>query len=1021
MPVDHLFRSLAHWQHDRAIGIVLSGGGSDGSLGLKEISAAEGITFAQDQASATHDLMPRNAVQSGCVDFVLSPEAMAAELVRIAPQPIGRDARDVAARGAEDGGTIARVFTMLRQLTAVDFSLYKPTTINRRIRRRMVLRKVETLGAYVKHLENNPEELQALYQDFLIGVTSFFRDPAAFQTLRDLVLPRLLETLARDSPLRIWVAGCATGEEVYSVAITVLELLGDNPGEVGIKILASDINESALEKARQGIYLENIELDVSPERLRRFFVKSKGFYRINKAVRDLCVFSRHNLVSDPPFSHVDLITCRNLLIYFDLGLQKRSMPRFHYSLNPGGYLMLGTSETVGTFTDFFELVDEKQKIYKRKAKLYLGFPLEHDRYGMHSSSGTNQQGPKGIEKSPPLPTLPALHKEADRLTLQEFGPPGVIVDENLDIVQFRGQTGAFLEHQPGTATLNLLRMARDGLLIELRGLFTEVTSKKGPVVRTVVLARSDGGYRTLNLHATPLNVGTSAPSQYFLILFEEEAQSEPSSPAPPVTMEVAQSEQREQYNRTQQELEATRELLQEAIEEHESSSEEFRSANEEILSSNEELQSTNEELQLAKEELQSTNEELITVNEAVQVRNRELANLNDDLVNFLAGVNLPFIIVNRDLRIRKITPTAEKVFNVIPTDLGRSIDAIRPNLNLPNLERIILEVIETLTSREIEAQDRQGKWYSVRIVPYITEGKQIEGASIVAFDIDPLKRSLEQARLLVKEQAARFEAESASRAKDEFLAMLAHELRNPLAVLTSAIEIIALQAGNSDELPRMVKIARRHARNLSRMLEDLLDVSRISQGKIHLQKEPVALATLLDRVLEAMQQLCKTTGHHLESSVPPELPWLEVDPVRFEQVMVNLLNNAIKYTEPSGQILLSVALAKGNVELRVKDSGIGIAAEVLPHIFELFSQGERALTRSQGGLGIGLTLVKRLVELHGGTVEAYSAGPGKGTEFMVRLPTLPPDFQGTEKSENSKRSHAAEPSDATSAQAPPTS
>jgi two-component system CheB/CheR fusion protein len=984
MPIDHLFRSLAKLQRNKAIGVVLSGGGTDGTLGLQEISAGEGVTFAQDEHSAKHDAMPRSAITAGCVDFVMSPDNIAAELLRLAGHPRA-DGKPVAVEPtAQDKEALGRIFNLLRQNTGVDFAQYKPSTVHRRIHRRMGLRKLETLPTYAKFLEDNPAELQSLHQDLLIRVTSFFRDPAAFQALHDIVLPRLMRDHSHDAPLRIWVAGCATGEEVYSVAITVLEYLGEKAAQIPIKILASDINETALEKARAGFYIENIQSDVSPERLRRFFTKSNGHYLINKSVRDLCVFSRHNLVRDPPFSHVDLVTCRNLLIYLSLPLQKRVMPIFHYALNPDGHLMLGTSESIGGFGELFDLVDEKNKIYVKKPKVFPGLALDLEPVFFRPEDEA-ARGQAAAKRE--AVTLPDVHKEADRLVLQQYSPPGVIVDENLNIVQFRGHTGPYLEHGPGTATLNLMRMARDGLLVELRSALNEVKLKNAAIHKEGVVVWEGGNFRSVNIHILPMHSATPMMARYFLILFEERQPAQ-TTPAEPPADDGRNEEHAQKNAQLQQELDSTREFLQATIEEHESTGEELKSANEEILSSNEELQSTNEELQSAKEELQSANEELVTVNEEVHRRNQELGRLNDELINLFAGVNLPIVIVDRDLRVRKLTPMAEKVFNLIPTDLGRSIAAIRSNLDLPNFDHAVLDVIRTLQGQELEGQDKEGKWYSVRVLPYITQEKQIEGASIVALDIDPLKKSLEQARLLVKEQEARFGAESANRAKDEFLAMLAHELRNTLGPLANALYLIAQPTLPKSDAAHMLDVAQRQAGNLARMLDDLLDVARVSQGKIRLQRQPLPVAALVERVVESTRPLIESSGHQLEVSLPPEPIWLEGDMVRLEQVLVNLLSNAFKYTPPGGSIKVTAGKLDGQVEVRVKDNGIGIAPEVLPRVFDLFSQADQPHGSASGGLGIGLTLVKRLVEMHGGTAEALSEGTGKGSEFVVRLPLL---------------------------------
>jgi two-component system, chemotaxis family, CheB/CheR fusion protein len=747
MPIDHLFRTLAATFREHAIGVVLSGGGSDGTLGLIEIQAEGGITFCQDDRSATQDSMPRNAIASGQVDKVLPPERIARELVDV----VAREAR-AAPGGKQDEAALRRLFARMRLAFGIDFSLYKLTTILRRIRRRMALTGIDSLAEYVDLAEDSDEELQALHQDFLIRVTSFFRDPAVFDVVKEEVGPQLLADRPDDAPIRVWVAGCATGEEVYSLAITLLEVIEAAGSKAQIKVLATDISEAALERARSGMYVENIEMDVSPERLRRFFVKVNGHYQVTKAVRDCCVFARHNLTRDPPFSRIDLISCRNVLIYFSLGLQKRVMPIFHYALNPGGWLILGTSETIGTFSDLFDLKHEKHKIYAKKNTPAVPLHMDYDL----SFLGRRPYPPPEAERS--LVTPIEVQREADRVVLQRYGPAGVVVDEGWNILQFRGHTGAFLEPAPGLASLNLQRMARDGLLVELRRLLEQVRSEQ-TVARREGLLISDGEYlRSINLEVTRLRI---PPTQLrcYLVLFEEAPLPGPAlMPAPQDQAEAVRQLNEHHAHHLQQELDATREYLQSIIEQYEATNEELKSAHEEILSSNEELQSTNEELQTAKEEMQSANEELSTVNDELRHRNVELAKLNDDLTNLFTGVNIPIVMVGRDLRIRRMTPLAERVFNLRPIDVGRPISEIRPNLEIESIEDRIEEVVQTLNVREFEVPDRSGRWYTLRIQPYVTQDGKIDGASIVAFDIDPVRKSLQLVELARREAEAIIDA-----------------------------------------------------------------------------------------------------------------------------------------------------------------------------------------------------------------------------------------------------------------------
>lgn len=731
MPIDHLFRSLASKQKSRAAGVVLSGNGSDGAIALQAIKASGGVTFAQDEQSAKHPTMPRAAVIDGNVDHVLRPREIARELVRIARHPYAQT-EDVVPEvpPAPVRDPIADLIDLLRSRTGVDFSHYKQTTIRRRILRRMALRNIQGPDEYLAVLKTDAGEVQNLFQDFLIRVTQFFRDPEAFEAIKEKVFPTLLKNRPPETPIRIWVAGCATGEEAYSLAICLLEYLDGRPEVIGTKILATDLNEQALEKARAGTYLDNIEIDVSPERLRRFFVRTEGHYQISKAVRELCVFSRHNMAIDPPFSRIDLVSCRNVLIYMDAALQKRVMPLLHYALNPHGVLFLGSSENVGGAADLFDVVDAKHRLFARTSTASL--PLDFNA----SVSAEGRPRPVGREEGQPLWTALDVQKEADRVLLARYAPVGVVVDESMAVLQFRGRTASYLEPAPGMATLDLFRMLREGLLAEVRAATNQAKTENTVATRDGIQLTENSTTRAVRVEVIPFKVPPSGV-RFFLVLFQDAAPAgrtpAPASEGPPTPSDL-------KVGQLQQELGALREYLQSVIEEQESTNEELKSANEEILSANEELQSTNEELQTAKEEAQSANEELSTVNEELRHRNAELARVNDDLVNLLSGVGLPIVMVGRDLRIRRFTPLAEKAFNLIATDVGRPISDMQPNLKLDDFPGLIGRVIDSLTPYESEVQDQTGRWFSLRIRPYVTLDSKIDGASILLVDIDALRR-----------------------------------------------------------------------------------------------------------------------------------------------------------------------------------------------------------------------------------------------------------------------------------------
>ncbi len=1219
--IDHFFRALAEDRRHLAIGVVLSGTASDGTLGLEAIKAEGGITFAQND-SAQYEGMPHSAIASGCVDLVLPPGEIARELARIARHPYAVPDRGVT-HEPDSEPKLARVLQLLRRATGVDFSQYKFNTVYRRVTRRMVLHKLEELNAYADFLQNNPDELQALYADILIGVTSFFRNPEAFDALKEKVFPRLLDNRGRHDAVRIWTLGCSTGQEAYSVAMAFTEFAESRAGQgnqVPLQIFATDLSEAGVDTARAGIYPKDIAQDVSPERLRRFFVEIDGHYRIAKSIRDVCVFSRHNMLADPPFSRLDLVTCRNLLIYLEPVLQQKIVPTLHYALKPSGYLWLGTSETIGGFRNLFEPLDAKQKIYTRKPGPHgAHFPLQH---------GAAPRAPFIPVPARASNQAPELHREADRLLLTRFAPPSVLVSPELDILQYRGDTGPYLAPTPGKASLSLPKMLREGLLIGVRAALQRAGKSGQPTREEGLRVSADGRWRELAVEVVPLKGGDGkdgAPKDGgFLVLFDE-----PGRPAAPVDHGAAgvddgpaatarpPAETDRDNARLRRELAATREYLQSVIEQQEAANEELQSSNEEIQSANEELQSINEELETSKEEIQSSNEELATVNDELNNRNTELNRLNNDLVNVFASVQVPIVLVGPDLRVRRFTPAAEKQLHLLPGDIGRPLSHIKLGLaDLPDLEPLLGEVLDTVSSREIEVRDASGHRHMLRLRPYRTLDNRIDGVvamlvdvealrrahdyteSIVAtvrepllvlddtmrvqtasrsyyrnfrarpdetegrlvfelgngqWDIPELRRLLEQvlprdeqfndfevrhgfdhlgqrtmllnARrlqqpgsgspailLAIEDVTGRRQAQAAQaqlaaivassmdaiiskdldgvitswnvgaerlfgytadeaigqpvtllipgdhldeepqilrrirqgeviehydtvrrrkdgslidisltvspmrddsgrvvgaskvarditerrrseqavresdRHKDEFLAMLAHELRNPLAPIRNALQILRLTRADDEAARAATQVMERQVAQMVRLVDDLLDVSRISRGRIELRRAPVELAFVVQQAVDAVRPVYAAKGIELSVALPPQTIVLDADAVRLTQVVGNLLNNAGKFTPAGGRVDIATERDGDEAVIRVRDNGIGIAAEGLARIFDMFVQEDTSLERSGGGLGIGLTLVKNLAALHGGTVQVASDGVGRGSEFVVRLP-----------------------------------
>lgn len=739
LPIDHFLASLAEDQGNKAIGVIFSGTASDGTLGLKSIKAAGGITFAQDPEKANHGEMPRNAIAAGWVDSVLPIEGIANELMRIAEHPYLRmlpqgEGPEVVPKGEND---LQKVYRALRTVSGVDFTNYKSNTIRRRIMRRMMLLKIDALKRYAQYVNENHGEAEVLFRDVLIHVTRFFRDSEVFDALKALVFPALVKDRSPETPIRIWVAGCSTGEEVYSLAICLLEFLSNASSAQDLQILATDVNNDALDKARQGEYPDNIAADVSQERLRRFFVRLPHGYRVNKSVRDICIFARHDIAKDPPFSHLDLITCRNLLIYLGPVLQKRILPVFHYALKPSGYLLLGSSETIGSFAEYFNLLDKKHKIYvpkpnSRPPMLEFG-GRPHFNAGLAVLHG-NAEASSGFD----------LQKEADRILLNRFAPPGVIINDDFQILHFRGRTGRFLEHAPGQATLNLTKMAREGLAVDLRAAIHEAR-KHGHIVRKTRLPmKSNGHIVEVDLNIVPIKHSARSAS-HFLVLFRDSvlaAQSTVKAARSRARAEGLRATNRE-ITRLRDELAENKNTLQSTIEELEATNEELRSANEEILSSNEELQSTNEELETAKEELQSANEELTTLNEELQNRNNELNLVNNDLVNLLGSVEIPILMLGNDLRVRRFTPSTQSLLNLIPTDTGRPIGGVKLNFECPGFEKLVENAIDQVAGKEMQVQDSMGRWYSMRIRPYKTTENKIDGAVISWIEVTRMKEALD--------------------------------------------------------------------------------------------------------------------------------------------------------------------------------------------------------------------------------------------------------------------------------------
>ena len=1068
MPIDSLFTSLADVLGERAVGVVLSGTAHDGTEGLRAIQSAGGLTFAQDPSTAQFDEMPRSAIAAGVAEVVMDPPLIGEELGAIAK--LGPRSRATPATALPP---IDRILAQLREASGIDFTSYKRTTIERRLAQRVAKLHHGSLEQYAAYLAANPDEASAVYEDLLIHVTEFFRDGPVLDRLVAHVFPEIFRK-PPDVPVRVWVPGCSTGEELYTLAILLLEAVGEQGRP--IQLFGTDLSERAIDTARQGRYPDTIAAQVGAERLARFFRPEHGGYRIAADVRERCVFVRHDLVSDPPFSKLDLVSCRNVLIYLGAALQQRVIPIFHYALEQPGYLLLGRAETITGFEALFEPVDVDARIYARKAaaRTTLTFPLA-------SQLGRQPRGHAATAIPSPL----EIQRDVDHVLLARYAPACVLVDENLDVVQFRGRTGPYLEQPPGQPQVNVLKMARDGLASELALAIQRARRSDGAVRRDNVVVRDDGGDHRFHLEVVPLRRGV-ATKRYFLVVFE------PAATRAAVPRRTAGKVPRahEQLVRVSQELDATKEYLQSVVAQHLATTEDLGIANEELQSANEELQSTNEELQTAKEELQSTNEELETVNEELRRGNVQLREANDDLVNVLASVEIAIIIVDAERRVRRFTPKARSVIKLIASDVGRPIVDLQPSIAVSGLDDAIAHVIETLAVHEAEVHHPDGTWYRMQIRPYRTADHKISGAVIAFVDITALRAARDYTAAIVEtvptplvvldeqlrvqsanrayyatfattrprmtgraflergewrdttlpdrlaavvatgegfeslELAYRGEAgertlqlgvrplpatgggrliligiadvtelrrleearAAIARERDAFLDGVSHELRTPLSAILLWAEVLRGLDHDDPQRLQAIDTITESARAEAQLVDDLLELALSRTTELSVKLEPIDPSPIVRAAIELARPGADGKQVAIETALATG-PKISADPRRLRQITSSLIANAIKFTPTGGKVSVALALRDGAMELRVHDTGLGISSEFLSRAFEPFSQADSSTTRTHGGLGISLALVRHFVERQGGTIDVASPGEGQGTTFTVRIPS----------------------------------
>lgn len=974
MPIDFFFRSLADDRKHKAIGIILSGTASDGATGMRAIKAEGGITFAQDPGSARYSGMPQSSIASGAVDFVLSPAEIAEHLSRIGNHPYLRAPEHESPEYiTPDGGTVNQLIEMLRKSFGVDFRNYKGTTVNRRIRRRMALNGIGDLEPYLDYVKANPREMRSLFQDMFVGVTEFFRDPGLFKILQRNIFPAIMKTRSEDAPIRIWVPGCSTGEEVYSIVIALLEFLGDRASSTPTQIFGTDANEEAIRVARLGKYGKDIALNVGQDRLRRYFVKEKDpdGYAVSKAVRDRCVFATHDITRDAPFRNLDLLSCRNLLIYLNTAAHQRLIPLFHFTLKSTGYLVLGSAETIGGFGELFNLVERHYKIYSKKfnvSRPYFELPREHV-----------------SESAPSQPTAPArasvrsgvdLHRAAaDQILLSHHGPPAVLVNEDLEILHFRGHTGPYLEQAQGAASLNLLRMAREGLLVGLEKAIGAARKKNGPARQNNLHVAYHGKERIVDISVLPIRApGTN--ERTFLIVFEDHATE--TKPAGKAWEErektVAHRFADERISQLQQELAGTRAYLQSVIENQQATNEELRSLNEEIQSSNEELQSTTEELETANEELQSANEELNTLNEELQHRSAELGETNTRLQEELTAreqaeeqfrtmvESAPdaMVLTTPEGNITLVNRQAESLFGYTQEQLiGHPVEMLMP-------ERFRKQHVSHRTGYMKEPKARpmgvdldlwglrkDGSEFPIEVS--LSPLAERDGSSPV---ISSIIRDVSRRRALSERLQQTALLEERNRMARDVHDTLAQDLTGIVLLLETAEE--ELKKGSPESLRRIAR-ARELARStLGEARQSTLLLSASSQ-------EGRNLSDSIRQLLERFRSETPITLEFSHSGTPRQVNGIAED--NLTRIAQQAITNALQHSQAS-RIRVELKFNKNELKLRVTDNGKGFDASSVKDGFGLKSMGERAKE-----LGGKFNLATK---------------PGKGTQIEVQVPVSQP-------------------------------
>lgn len=993
--IDILFSSLAAAQKDRVIGIILSGSASDGTEGMKAIKQEHGLTFAQDD-SARFTSMPHSAIASGMVDFILSPKDIALELERLSKHPfvktigIKNGERDI----IEDSNPDLKIILNLLHIgTGVDFAAYKMNTIKRRILRRMMLYKIAQLKDYAKLLTQKKEEIDILYQDLLINVTSFFRDTDTHKYLKESLFPKMLKRKVTGESLRIWVPACATGEEAYSIAMMLLEIQEKNASQIPVQIFATDLSIQAIRRARMGLYSQQALDTVSPKRIQRFFVKSESGYQVNKVVRDMCVFAPHNILLDPPFSRLDFISCCNLFIYLDIPAQKKAVHTFHYALNDDGFLMLGKSENISQSANLFTEFNKKYKIFSRKNSSGSRLLPSLQRRLAHQTTSASNIPATDKSKSNPIPegNKQSLDNAIDEVLVSEFMPASVVINHHMEIVQFRGSTDLFLTHPKGKATFNILKMARPEIAFELRNGIVKVIKTKQRFRKGCIELSPTKGHafgQVISFEIAPLKIDASEP--LLLILFTEHEQTEADSLKLRPGGKATSTAKDRRIKKLELELAAAHTEALAIAQEQEVFAEELQSANEEIVSSNEELQTVNEELETSKEEIQSANEELTTTNQELQTRNDLLNEAYDYSEALFATIHEPMLVLDKNLRVKSANKTFYQVFNVNKGETEGMLlyDLGNKQWNIPRLR----ELLEDILPKNSHFHDFE----ITHNFPFISEKTMLLNARRIVQKVNHEELILlaftdvTEKKLFEKELIeAKVFAERAAQSKQQFLSNMSHDIRTPLNSILGFTNVLLKTRLDVDQ-KEYAQAINTSGKSLNLLINDILDLAKVDSGRMTFEKKPFEIRKVITSILHSFNIKIKEKNLELIKDFDTEIPTtLLGDSVRLNQIVSNLVSNAVKFTH-KGKITVRMKLLKDDkenttIEFAITDTGIGIGSNNLKSIFNVFEQAVTDTSNTYGGTGLGLAIVKQLIEAQGGSISLVSK-LDEGSTFSFILP-----------------------------------